>query len=355
MLEIDVRLERPGFTLEVSARFGEDVTGLFGRSGAGKSTTLGVIAGLVRPNRGRIVHDGQTIFDASLKIDLPPHRRGIGVVFQDGRLFPHRTVQDNLRFGERLLRPEARRFRFEDVVALLEIGALLDRKPSELSGGEQRRVALGRALLQSPKILLLDEPLSGLDRTLRRQILPYLRRVREEIRIPMIYVSHELDEILPLGEELVILDRGKVTGQGHVRALALDGRIDETARLVNVVHAIIDDDAPRGLIVLTIGKTEIEAPAAAFSHKRAGDTVSLAIRPEDIAIAKAPVPATSIRNQIRATVTDVAIHEGHVLVELDFGAKVLATVSHDAAEALAIKTGVERWCLIKANAIACLD
>jgi len=204
MLTLDVLIERGAFRRRVAIEDPARVIALSGHSGAGKSTLLNAIAGLVRPVSGRIEVDGRCLYDSSRGIDLPPHRRHVGYVFQDARLFPHMDVRRNLGYGRR--RDGAARFVFDDVVALLGIGALLQRRIAHLSGGEAQRVAIGRALLSQPRLLLLDEPLSNLDHARREELIPYLQRVRDETALPIVYVSHSTDEVRRLTAAVHVLD-----------------------------------------------------------------------------------------------------------------------------------------------------
>lgn len=210
MLELDVAWRRGDFALEAQAVFGARVTGLCGPSGAGKSSLLALIAGLQRPDRGRIVLDGEVLVDTRQRLWVSPERRHVGLVFQDAQLFPHLSVESNLLYGWRRLVPAERRFGLDEVVALLEIGHLLTRQPRHLSGGERQRVALGRALLYSPRLLLLDEPLAALDSERKQQILPFLKRLREETGIPLLYVSHVLEELRFLSDELWSCEQGRL-------------------------------------------------------------------------------------------------------------------------------------------------
>jgi len=205
MLDIDIELRRGDFRRQVRIAETARVVALVGPSGAGKTTVLNAIAGLVRPCTGRIAIDGRVLFDQAGGIDLPTHRRRIGYVFQDARLFPHLDVRGNLRYG-RHGRGRDAQFHFDDVVALLGIGPLLARRPRNLSGGEAQRVAIGRALLSQPAILLFDEPLSALDHARREELIPYLQRVRDEIRLPMLYVSHRDDEVRRIADAVHSLD-----------------------------------------------------------------------------------------------------------------------------------------------------
>jgi molybdate transport system ATP-binding protein len=212
VLEFDVGLRRGEFTLHAAASLGPGVTGLAGPSGCGKSTLLSVLSGLLKPDRGRITFDGEALFDSVRGLDVAPWQRGFALVFQDGQLFPHLDVRANLLYGWQRRPPHLRRFEFDPVCELLEIGALATRRPAQLSGGERQRVALGRALLASPRLLLLDEPLASLDDRLKQQILPYLARVRDETHLPMLYVSHSRGEVEYLAGRTLQMAEGAITG-----------------------------------------------------------------------------------------------------------------------------------------------
>ncbi len=220
MLRVDVTRKLGEFTLEASFTSEGRVTGLFGASGAGKTSLINMIAGLLRPDRGSIVLDGETLDNTAERIHIPAHRRRIGYVFQDARLFPHLDVRQNLDYGRRMNRladDPAQRARVTD---LLDIGNLLDRRPGRLSGGERQRVALGRALLSKPRLLLLDEPLGSLDEGRKVEILPYLIRLRDEANVPMVYVSHDAAEMRQLATQIVMLRHGQVTAFGGVKVLS---------------------------------------------------------------------------------------------------------------------------------------
>jgi len=220
MLRVDVTKQLGEFSLEASFSSEGRVTGLFGASGAGKTSLINMIAGLLRPDRGVITLDDETLDDTSKGIHVLPHRRRIGYVFQDARLFPHLNVAQNLDYGRRMNRladDPAQRSRITD---LLDIGSLLDRRPGRLSGGERQRVALGRALLSKPRLLLMDEPLGSLDEGRKVEILPYLMRLRDE-GIPMVYVSHDAAELRQLATQIVMLRNGRVTALGGVKVLAV--------------------------------------------------------------------------------------------------------------------------------------
>ncbi|MFT4047639.1 MAG: ATP-binding cassette domain-containing protein [Solimonas sp.] len=212
MLSLDFEFRRGEYSLRVDAGLTAPVTGICGPSGTGKSTLLAAVAGLIRPQRGCIRLDADTLSDAAAGIFVPPHRRHIGLVFQDGQLFPHLSVRSNLLYGQIGLAPPQRRYTLDAVADLLEIAPLLERRVHQLSGGERQRVALGRALLYSPRLLLLDEPLSSLDLRLKTQILPFLRRIRDETGIPMLYVTHTREEIAALDGVLIEMEDGRLRG-----------------------------------------------------------------------------------------------------------------------------------------------
>jgi molybdate transport system ATP-binding protein len=219
MLRVDVARQIGEFSLQATFASEGRVTGLFGASGAGKTSLINIIAGLLPPDRGTIVIDGEAVDDTAAKLHVPAHRRRIGYVFQDARLFPHLDVRRNLDYGRRmngLADDPAQRARVTD---LLDIGGLLDRRPGQLSGGERQRVALGRALLAQPRLLLLDEPLGSLDEERKVEILPYLVRLRDEAGVPMVYVSHDADEMRQLATQVVMLRRGRVVAFGGTEML----------------------------------------------------------------------------------------------------------------------------------------
>jgi molybdate transport system ATP-binding protein len=220
MLRVDVTKQLGEFSLSASFESEGRVTGLFGASGAGKTSLVNMIAGLLKPDRGVISLDGETLDDIAAHVHVPPHRRRIGYVFQDARLFPHLNVRQNLDYGRRMNRLADDPAQRSRVTELLDIGSLLDRRPGKLSGGERQRVALGRALLSKPRLLLLDEPLGSLDEGRKVEILPYLVRLRDEANVPMVYVSHDAAEMRQLATQIVRLRDGQVSALGGVKVLS---------------------------------------------------------------------------------------------------------------------------------------
>jgi molybdate transport system ATP-binding protein len=220
MLRVEVFKRLGEFSLSASFTSEGRVTGLFGASGSGKTSLINMIAGLLRPDRGTIMIDGETLDDVENGVHVPAYCRRIGYVFQDARLFPHLDVSGNLDYGRRMNRISDDRAQRERITKLLDIGHLLDRRPGKLSGGERQRVALGRALLSRPRLLLLDEPLGSLDEGRKLEILPYLLRLRDEANVPMVYVSHDAAELRQLATQIVMLRNGRMTAFGGVKVLS---------------------------------------------------------------------------------------------------------------------------------------
>ena len=352
MIELDLQRTRGAFTLQLQARLDAPVTGLFGPSGAGKSTLLGMIAGLVRPDRGRLVVDGHCLFDAAQGIDVPMHQRRIGVVFQDSRLFPHLSVAANLRYGYRLLAAPQRRLGFERIVELLEIGHLLHHRPQHLSGGEKQRVALGRALLTSPNLLLLDEPLAALDTRLKHQILPFLGRVRDEVGIPMVYVSHAIDEVLYLTSQLAIIESGRLLAHGPFHQIMHQHQVMALAHslgLENVVQVTMAQHHPeQGYSLAWLGPHPLVLPPL---HAAVGAQVAVSIAASNVALSLAPLQGVSIQNQLAGKVSDVQVMDQRVLVTVDASVQLIAEISTKAALDMQIRPGSVVYCLVKTQNI----
>lgn len=362
MIEVDVSHRRGEFNLSVSFSAGAHATGLFGPSGAGKSTLISLLAGLESPDQGIIAVDGETLFDARLGLSIPAHRRRIGVVFQQHRLFSHMSVRSNLLYG----RPHSGDGEnpdriFQQVVELLELHNLLDRRATEISGGESQRVALGRALISRPRLLLLDEPLTSLDGRLKQQIIPYLQRVRDESRIPMLYVSHDLTELLQMTDQLLVLDKGSLVARGKYGDLAHNDAalaVIHDRGFRNVFSGRVVRHSPEsGTTELQLGRDEdashrLQVPLCAASPC---ETVIVAIHPWDVALAAKPVERISIQNQIRGKVTRFTLHERSAIVEVDIGVPMISEVSLRSAKDLGINQGTQLICLIKSHAVQRVD
>jgi len=348
-LELALRYVRDGFTLEVNATLGRGTTGVFGPNGAGKTTLLHAIAGLLPEVEGRVSVGGVVLQDTDAGVFLPPEKRRVGVVFQDGRLFPHLTVERNLRYGLREGGPG-----FAEVVDLLELGALLDRRPVALSGGERQRVGIGRALLAAPRLLLLDEPLASLDVRRRRELLPYLRRATEGAKIPVVYVSHHLADLLQVTEQVLVLEGGSVVGHGPVGDLLAEVRVLEVAHRLGLENVLAVDGAVRdegaGVIRARRGGTELMLPLDAPAHVLDAGHGQLALRPEDVVLVRGEVGRTSARNLLRGRVLRLVQASSHVAVHVDVGWPLVVVVTRSATRELELAPGAEVACLIKTAA-----
>ncbi len=348
-LAVDVERTVGAFTLEVRFASEGRVTALFGRSGAGKTTLVNLIAGLARADRGRIEVDGETLLDTERRIDIPAHRRRVGYVFQDARLFPHMSVRSNLLYGRRLAPRRSRWGTLAATVDLLGIGHLLDRRPSGLSGGEKQRVALGRALLASPRLLLLDEPLAALDEARKADLLPYIERLRDEMRLPMVYVSHAIEEVARIADTMVVLGDGRAVATGPVDDILARSDLRPftgQAEASTVLTATVVSSDDRGAIVLDHPAGRLAVPGHQFPP---GSMVRLQVRARDVAIAIGEPGRLSIRNRLAAHVTAVtAIEAPMVEVTLDAAGSILvASITRDAADALDLRPGVPVIALVK--------
>ncbi|MBY0430477.1 MAG: molybdenum ABC transporter ATP-binding protein, partial [Rhodospirillales bacterium] len=343
------------FALDIAFHTRETgVTALFGRSGSGKTSVINMVAGLSRPDEGRIVIGSAPVFDSARRLDLPPERRRIGYVFQDSRLFPHLTVRRNLSYGMERTPPVERFVGFDQVVALLGLDALLDRQPARLSGGEKQRVAIGRALLTSPRLLLMDEPLAALDGDRRNEVLPFIARLRAEFSLPILYVSHAMDEILRLADSLVLLDGGRTAAVGSVEEVMsrldlrpLTGR-HEAGAVVRATVEAHDDEA--GLTRLHFAGGQIKVSRMDVPP---GGTVRLRLHARDIAIALNHPQGISMQNIIPARVVQVDAANGASCdVLLEAGCPLWARITTQAARELALSPGKPVYALIKSVSIS---
>jgi molybdate transport system ATP-binding protein len=352
-LIVDVERTAGGFPLAVRFTSDGQVTALFGKSGAGKTTLVSLIAGLLRPDRGRIALDDTVLVDTAAGIDVPAHRRGVGYVFQEGRLFPHLSVRGNLLYGQRFAHRRQAAASLDEVTALLGIRTLLERRPADLSGGEKQRIAIGRALLASPRLLLMDEPLASLDEERKNEILPYIERLRDELRLPIVYVSHAVEEVARLADTVVVLAGGRSVMAGGANEVfgRLDlGNLAGSFEPGTVLHARIAAQDPAG------GATLLEHPAGQLSVSyrpgAVGAPVRLRVRARDVALAVGEPGLLSIRNRMAATVTEIAAPDGHgVDVKLDVGGEALvARITRSAVVALGLEVGRPVVALIKSTA-----
>ena len=353
MLDIDLSLKRGTFNVKLKCNFAEPVTGIFGASGAGKSTLLGMIAGLIKPGSGRLAIDDQVLFDSVRNINTPIYARRIGLVLQDSHLFPHLNVQHNLNYGFNLLPTADRQFTQKQIIDLLEIGQLLHQKPSQLSGGEKQRVALGRTLLASPKLLLLDEPLASLDTRLKNQILPFLLRAKEETKIPMLYVSHAIDEVLYLTSQLAIMENGKLLAHGKFHEIIHQENLQNMAHslgLENVICAnVFKHDKTYGTTEIKQGNLSIIMPLISAN---AGMPVTIGIAASNVALSVLRIENITIQNQLQGIVTAIEQVGYRVLVTVNIGESfMVAEVTTKALHTLSLAVGGKVYCLIKAQSI----
>lgn len=349
------RINYPGFNLDVNLELpGLGVTALFGHSGSGKTTVLRCVAGLNRAAQGYLKVNGDVWQDEARGIFLPTHVRPLGYVFQEASLFDHLTVHKNLLYGERRTPPENRKVPLDQALKLLGIGSLLDRRPASLSGGERQRVGIARALLTSPKILLLDEPMAALDYKRKEEILPYLERLNEELGIPMLYVSHSQEEVARLADHLVLMESGKIVASGPIQdvlaRMDLPGSFAEDAAVVLDTVVAAHDDADQ----LTRLDFKGGCIFVGRSAKPLGKRVRCRIIARDVSLNLDPPGSTSILNTVRATVVEWTPTEvaGHVLVKLEAeGTPLLARITQRSLRQLGIARGLCLWAQIKAVAL----
>ena len=370
-MEIDVRRDFGGFALDV--RFDcptGGVTALFGRSGAGKTTLVNLIAGLDRPDEGRIVVAGRTLFDSARGIDLPPEKRRLGYVFQDARLFPHLSVAGNLRYGMRGRaagdNPVDNPVDFGQVVDLLGLEGLLEGRPHRLSGGERQRVAIGRALLASPRLLLMDEPLASLDAPRKDEILDFIERLRDELDIPIVYVSHIMEEVIRLADDIVVMSEGRVAAVGAVEDITsrldlrpLTGRHEAGAVLPARVEG--HDDA--------FDLTYLAVPGGRLSVSRLdleiGAALRVRVRARDVSLALEPPRRSSVLNVFHGVVADIGAESGpqvDVLIHIGDGggdaggdggttSPLWARITRKSVHLLGLAPGTPVYALVKSVAL----
>jgi len=347
LIEVRVKHRTGSFMLDASFQSDARLTALFGRSGAGKTTVVNIIAGLIRPDAGRVVVKGETLVDVERRIFTPKHRRRIGYVFQDARLFPHLSVLQNLLYGRWFARQESGGMAFDQVVALLGLEGLLQRRPEGLSGGERQRVAIGRALLARPRLLLMDEPFAALDETRKSEIFPYMERLRDETDTPIVYVSHALREVTRLAGSMVLMDQGKVTAVGAPASLLAQVGPSESGSVLE--GEVIEIDAAFGLSLvrtraglLRVGGLALPLGALTLVHIPAGGVL----------ISRGRLSGVSALNQLEARVSAIdppSAEEPHQrLVRLDCdGAALLAQLTTKSVAELGLAPGQLVFAIIK--------
>ena len=352
MLAVTIAKRRGSFDLDVAFQAPTPgIVALFGRSGSGKTTAVEVLAGLLAPDSGDVRLEELVLVDTAAGYALPAERRRIGYVFQDARLFPHLSVRGNLGYGLKRAPAGAQAIGFDEVTSLLGLAPLLARRPYTLSGGERQRVALGRALLSQPRLLLLDEPLASLDASRRAEVLPYLEALRDGLSIPMVYVSHQFEEVLRLSDHVVLLEAGRVVAAGGIHAMSLHPQLaaivgrDSVGAVLEGV--IIEWDAARGLARLAVGRSTL---LVAATGARVGARARVQLLASDLILATQPAQGLSVRNSIAGVVRGIRADENEAqLVTVDIGGvSVLARVTRDALESLRLQPGSAVWVLVKA-------
>lgn len=355
MLKISVTKRRAEFQL--SAQFEvatPGVVALFGRSGCGKSTLINIVAGLLAADEGLIELDGVELLNMRKKQQLPAERRRIGYVFQDARLFPHLDVRGNLLYGYKRAPGDERRIAFDEVMNLLGLEALLKRRTHQLSGGERQRVALGRALLSQPRLLLMDEPLASLDLARREEVLPYLERLRDALALPMIYVSHQFEEVIRLASQVVLLDQGQVAAAGGLNDISLHPQLRNIvgAEAVGAVveGEVVGRDVHTGLAQLKIGDNLLQIQAAA----EIGTRLRVQLLARDLILAVQEPQGLSVRNVLTGRIRTVNADDAYSdLVHIDIGgAALVARITHAASLQLGLRTDLPLWILVKTVSIS---
>jgi molybdate transport system ATP-binding protein len=353
MLEVKAKRQFGAFALDVEfSATASGITALFGRSGSGKTLTVNALAGLARPAEGRIAIGGNVLFDSRRGIDLPPEQRRLGYVFQDGRLFPHMSVRRNLAYGMPR-QAAANGIEFDHVVALLGLETFLERRPRELSGGEKQRVAIGRALLAAPRLLLMDEPLAALDSARKAEILPYIERLRDELGLPVVYVSHAMDEIVRLADTVVLMSDGRVIAVGSVESVMsrldlrpMTGRYEAGA----VLNTTVDShDEKFALTELAFAGRRMSVPRVEVP---VGSRLRVRVRARDVSISLHAPQALSILNVFPGKIVEVGEDDGpQIDLLLDVGTPLWARITKRSYHELGLGVGKSVYALIKAVAI----
>lgn len=353
-LEVDIRRRLGTFPLDVRFQAGAGLTALFGRSGAGKTSVINIIAGLIRPDEGRVIINGVPLVDTAQDLFVPKHRRRLGYVFQEGRLFPHLSVRQNLYYGRWFSGDTGRPDNLSRVMEMLDIEPLLERRPAHLSGGEKQRVAIGRALLANPRLLLMDEPLASLDEARKQEILPYLERLRDESNVPVVYVSHSVAEVARLATTIIVLSEGRVVSAGlaaeimqRIDLFPLTGRAEAGAIIDAVVEA---HDARSGLTMLRsragawrLPRLDVEPGVRLRLRVRARDVMLSKRRPEDI----------SALNVIAGSIADIGRMDRPIVeIRLDCsGEALIARLTRYSVERLGLEVGTQVHALVKSVAL----
>lgn len=354
MVSIDYQLDRGNFKTQVKASFPMGITGIYGPSGSGKTTMLNVIAGLDKPDTGSIQVGDRTLFDSGTNIHIPISKRNVGYVFQEGRLFPHLSVEQNLRYGSKPSKVSP--ITFEEVIQLLNIQSLLPAKPNQLSGGEKQRVAIGRALLSSPDILLLDEPFSALDTLLRDQILPFIYQIHQRIEIPILVVSHDLSELLKLSPNLLCLQNGQCIGHGNFIDLIQKPETHTLfgdRPLINSFEMqpdVTNEEEDLTTLKWQHDKQEVFVKCHRTAIKKEGP-VRIFLNADDISLSLHQIEQVTTQNQLPGKVIQLIPRHNALVCIVDVGFPLIVEITRDSQQRLNIEVGTTLWCLFKSVAI----
>ena len=346
-IKLNFRKSLGSFTLRVNCTLATKVSAFLGVSGSGKSTLLNCVSGTLTPDEGEIAFGDEILYASAAKINVPPEKRRFGYVFQEGYLFPHLTVAQNIRYGQ----PNPRKS--SDAIGVLEISELLQRYPNELSGGQRQRVAIARALAMEPRMLLMDEPLAALDTALKDRIIPYLHHVKEVFEIPILYITHVFSEAMALADEAFLIADGEIRASGEPHRLLTAPSAMPIAQMMGVENILFlpvtDSNKARGLTALAIGGQSLRIP---YIDVEVGEVVPLAIRAEDIIIALEPDISVSARNILpgRVQYLDVKSERTWVSILVEWH-HLAVKITHEARDQLQLREGSEVYCVIKASAI----
>ena len=356
MISVDIKMPRKNFELVIQEDFSDGITGIFGPSGSGKTSLLQAIAGLNAPASGHIMVNFNALFDSERKINCPVQERQVGYVFQEGRLFPHLSVESNLRYGYK--KNVDNMISYKEVVRLLNLAHILKCKPANISGGERQRTALGRALLSSPKVLLLDEPFSAQDANLRDQILPFLFKIHQTINIPILVVSHDMSDLLKLTHRLFVINQGRCLGHGdYTELLSLPK-----------VKALVGSNVLVNSIEMKVASYDDELGLLNMKHKRIkqsivticdkckpgnaiGDSMRLFLRSDDITLATSFVKDVSVHNQLQGTIVNIIKGQSMHYCIVDVGVLLSVELTRASVERMQLEIGTTVWCLFKSVAL----
>ncbi|MCU0905965.1 MAG: molybdenum ABC transporter ATP-binding protein [Rhodobacteraceae bacterium] len=352
-MTLDIRLAHalPGFDLDIAVTAPPGVTVLFGPSGSGKTTVVNAVAGLLRPDRGCIAVDGRVLLDTDAGLNLPPHRRRLGYIFQEGRLFPHLTVRQNLTYGRWFAPRDAAPESLSRVVEMLGIGALLHRRPGALSGGEKARVAIGRALLSAPRMILADEPLAALDEARKAEILPYLERLRDEVAVPILYVSHASAEVARLATTVIALRGGRVVASGPPSQVLADVAAVGARGAASLLTARVVAHDQDGLTALETAGGPLWLPRLDAAP---GRTLRVRINAQDVILSRDRPQGLSALNILAGRIADIRLGDGPgALVTLAIGDdRLAARITRRSVQALALAPGQTCHAVLKTVAVA---